>query len=339
LRKRVLCIPTSEHTEYVFTAETLGRMRTLFDVAFNDLGRDYTSEEVASRIKWFDALIAGWGSPPLTESVFENADRLRIIAHSAGSVKGLLPKNVVKRYIVPRGICVCNAPKAIAYNVAEATLGLLIMTSRRLLDHAMNVRERLIWHDSGIPREIRTINGSTIGIVGASTVGREVIRLLKPFDSKILVYDPYFSEEEADGLGVEKTSLEDLFKRSHFVSIHAPMTEETYHMINEHYLRLLRDGAVLVNTSRGKVIDQEALIEECKTGRILVALDVTDPEPLPKDSALRKLKNVIVTPHVAGHGLYGAKKIGEMILRALEDFFAGRKVKNRINFERYDILA
>ena len=70
-----------------------------------------------------------------------------------------------------------------------------------------------------------------------------------------------------------------------------------------------------------------------------MALDVTDPEPLPKDSALRRLKNVIVTPHVAGHGLYGAKKIGEMILRALEDFFAGRKVRNRINFERYDILA
>ena len=262
MRKRVLCIPTSEHAEYVFTAETLGRMRTLFDVAFNDLGRNYTSKEVASGIKGFDALITGWGSPPLTESVFENADRLKIIAHSAGSVKGLLSKNVVKRYIVPRGICVCNAPKAIAFNVAEATLGLLIMTSRRLLDHAMNVRGRLMWHDSGIPREIRTINGSTIGIVGASTVGREVIRLLKPFDSKILVYDPYFSEEEADGLGVEKTSLEDLFKRSHFVSIHAPMTEETYHMINEHYLRLLRDGAVLVNTSRGKVIDQEALIEE-----------------------------------------------------------------------------
>jgi len=325
--------------EYVFAVQTLERLRTLFEVAFNDLGRNYTSEEVASKIKGFDALITGWGSPPLTESVFENTDRLRIIAHSAGSVKGLLSKNVTQRYIVPKGICVCNAPKAIAYNVAEATLGLLIMASRRLLDHAMNVRERLMWHDSGIPREIRTINGSTIGIVGASTVGREVIHLLKPFDCRILVHDPYLSDEEADGLEVEKTGLEQLFKQSDFVSVHAPMTEETYHMINERHLRLLRDGAVLVNTSRGKVIDQDALIRECETGRILVALDVTDPEPLPRDSPLRKLKNVIITPHVAGHGLYGTRKIGEMTLQALEDFFAGRKVKNRINFERYDILA
>ena len=314
-------------------------MKALFDVAFNDLGRNYTSKEVASGIEGFDALITGWGSPPLTESVFENADRLRIIAHSAGSVKEVLSKNVVQRYIVPRGICVCNAPKAIAYNVAEATLGLLIMTSRRLLDHVMNARERLLWHDPCIPREVRTINGSTIGIIGASTVGREVIRLLKPFDCRILVYDPYVSEEEAERLNVEKASLEDLFERSDFASIHAPMTEETYHTVNERHLRLLRDGAVLVNTSRGKVIDQEALTKECETGRILVALDVTDPEPLPNDSPLRKLKNVIITPHVAGHGLYGAKKIGEMTLQGLEDFFAGREVKNSIDFGRYGILA
>lgn len=339
MRKRVLCLPASEHIEYVFTVETLEGLRTLFDVAFNDLGRNYTSAEVASKIKGFDALIAGWGSPPLTESVFENADRLKIIAHSAGSVKGLLSRNAVQRYIVPREICVCNAPGAIAFNVAEATLGLLIMTSRRLIDHAMNVRERLMWRDSSIPREVRTINGSTIGIVGASTVGREVIHLLKPFDCRILVYDPYFSDAEADGLEVEKTGLEELFTQSDSVSIHAPMTEETYHMVSERHLRLLRNGAVLVNTSRGKVIDQEALIRECETGRILVALDVTDPEPLPKDSPLRKLRNVTITPHVAGHGLYGAKKIGEMTLQALEDFFAGREVKNSINFGRYDILA
>jgi len=87
------------------------------------------------------------------------------------------------------------------------------------------------------------------------------------------------------------------------------------------------------------VLDQDALLEECKTGRILVALDVTDPEPLPRNSPLRKLKNVLLTPHIAGHGYYGAKKIGEMTLQALEDFFAGREVKNRVNFSQYDILA
>ena len=339
MRKKVLCIPTSEHIEYVFSDETLRRLKDTFKVTSNDLDRNYTSDELAARIKGFDALITGWGSPQLTEAVFENADRLRIIAHSAGSVKAILSKDVVQRHIVPREICVCNAPKAIAYNVAEATLGLLIMTGRRLLDHATNVRDKLIWSDPEIPRGVKTINGATIGIVGASTVGREVIRLLKPFDSRTLVYDPYLSEEEAENLGVEKASLEELFERSDFVSIHAPLTGETLHMIDRRLLRLLRDGAILVNTSRGGVIDPEALIEECATGRILAALDVTEPEPLPSDSPLRKFGNVIVTPHVAGHGLYGARKIGEMTLQALEDFFAGREVENRVVMRLYDISA
>jgi len=339
-KKKILCIPTEEHLSYVFSDETLERLKRLFDVTFNDLGRDYTSEELAARIKGFDGLITGWGSPTLTDEVFENADRLKIIVHSAGSVKAkLLPKSVVEKYIIPRGICVCNAPKAIAYNVAETTIGLMIMTSHRLYDHVFNVKERGMWRDPSLPREFKTINGSVIGIVGASTVGREVIRLLKPFDCKILVYDPYLADEEAEKMGVEKVSLEDLFRQSDFISVHAPLTEETIHMIGRKHFRLMRDGAVLINTSRGKVLDQDALLEECKTGRILVALDVTDPEPLPRNSPLRRLKNVLLTPHIAGHGYYGAKKIGEMTLQALEDFFAGREVKNRVDFSRYDILA
>jgi len=340
LKRRILCIPTAGHIKYVFSEETLERLKNLFDVTFNDLGRDYTSEELASKIPGFDGLITGWGSPTLTEEVFENADRLRIIVHSAGSVRaGLLPKKMVEKYIIPRGICVCNAPKAIAYNVAETTLGLMIMVSHRLFDHALNVRERLIWRDKSLPREFKTINGSIIGIVGASRVGREVIRLLKPFDCRVIVYDPYLSDKEAHQLGVEKTGLEDLFKKSDFVTVHAPLTEETVHMIGRKHFKLLRDGAVFINTSRGKIIDQDALIEECETGRILAALDVTDPEPLPEDSPLRRLKNVIITPHIAGLGYYGAKKIGEMTLQALEDFFAGREVKNRVDFSQYDILA
>jgi phosphoglycerate dehydrogenase-like enzyme len=339
MKHRVLCIPTSRHIEYVFSVECLDRLKSKFDVAFNELGRDYTSDEVAERIEGFDALITGWGSPPLKMIVFENADRLKIIAHSAGSIKHMLSKDVVQNYIIPSGICVCNAPKAIAYNVAETTLGLLITTSHRLVDHIISVRERSTWRDPKIPREVKSVNGSTIGIVGVSTVGREVIRLLEPFDVKILLYDPYLSEAEAEQLHAKKVSLEELFVRSDFVSLHAPMTEETYHMINERHLSLLHDGAVLVNTSRGKVMDQEALTRQCETGTILVALDVTDPEPLPKDSLLRRLRNVIITPHVAGEGSYGTRKIGEVTLQALEDFFAGRKVENAVDFEKYDILA
>jgi phosphoglycerate dehydrogenase-like enzyme len=338
-RKKVLCIPTKDHLDYVFSETTFDLLKHDFDVEFNVLSRDYTSDEVAARIKGFDGLITGWDSPFLTANVFDNADLLRIIVHSAGSVKYILTSDVVRRYVIPRKICVCNAPKPIAYNVAETTLGLLIMTSHRLFDYAVNIKEKALWRDPSIPREVKTINGSTIGIVGASTVGREVIRLLQPFDAKILVYDPYLSDSDSKKLRVKKTSLEDLFSQSDFVTIHAPLTDETYHMINEHHLKLLRDGAVLVNTSRGNVIDQEALIKEARTKRILVALDVTDPEPLPAESPLRELKNVVITPHVAGTGVYGIKKIGDVTLQALVNFFAGRKVENKVDLEKYDLLG
>lgn len=323
----------------VFSTRTLETLKRRFYLTFNLKDVNYTSEEVSNIIAGYDGLITGWGAPQLTASFFEEADRLAIIAHSAGSVKFMLSKQVVERYVLPRKICVCNANKAIAYNVAEATLGLLIMASHRFLDHISSVRDRLIWRDPALPLNVPTINGSTIGIVSASAVGRELVRLLSPFDVRILVYDPYLKEKEARRLNVAKSDLPSLFSRSDFVTIHAPLTNDTRHMVNRKYLRLLKDGAILLNTSRGGLVDHDALLEECRTGRIMVVLDVTDPEPLPFDSPLRGLRNVIITPHIAGLGLYGYRKIGEVTLKGLEDFFASRNVENAIDFSKYEIIA
>jgi len=339
MNRRVLCVPTAGHIRRVFSRRTLERLKRKFSVTFNERGGDYTSDELAAVIKGHDGLITGWGSPRLTAAVFRNADCLRIIAHSAGSVKFMLSREVVKRYVLPKRICVCNAAQAIAYNVAEATIGLLIMASRRFLDHVESTRRKAMWRDPSIPLDVQTLNGSTLGIVSASTVGREVIRLLKPFDAKVLLYDPYVSRKEAERLGATKTGLEELFRRSDFVTVHAPLTRETVHMIRRRHLKALRDGAILVNTSRGKVIDQGALLEECATGRITAVLDVTDPEPLPADSPLRKLRNVLITPHVTGAGIYGYHMIGDLTLKALEDFFSGRSVANAVNLRDYEILA
>jgi len=192
VREKVLCVAVESHVKLVFSDDVLEKLKSRFEVTFNKLRRNYTSSEIAKEIAGYDALITGWGTPPLTEKVFVNADKLKIIVHSAGSVKYMLSKDVVKKYIIPRRICVCNAPQAIAYNVAETTIGLLIMASHRFVDHIMNVKGGG-WKNPKIPRHVKTLNGSIIGIVGASRVGREVIRLLKPYDAKILVYDPYLT--------------------------------------------------------------------------------------------------------------------------------------------------
>lgn len=339
-KQKILYVPTKAHTERVFMKGDFERLLKTFDVTVNVRNRELTSSEVADLIRGMDCVITGWGSPELTEEFFENADRLRIIAHSAGSVKPILPKGVVERYVIPRGICVVSCRRAIAYNVAESTIGMMIMASRRLIDHVNAYREKGVWRDEGIPLNGQFLSGAVVGIVGASMVGREVIRLLKRFRGvKILVYDPYLPDDEAKRLKVEKASLNEIFERSDIVSVHAPLTDETYHMIGSDQLKRMKDGAVLVNTARGGIIDHEALLKECVKGRILAVLDVAEPEPLPSDSPFRFLKNVYVTPHVSGAGRYGYYMIGKIIVKSLIDFFAGKPVRDALNMRLYDVIA
>lgn len=336
-RPRILYVPNEKHTELVFRKDLFERFLRLFDVVYEERGLSLdTILEEASKA---EGIVTGWGCPPLEKEFFEKAWKLRIIAHSAGSIKPILSKEVVQRYILPRSVCVFTARHAIALNVAEATIGYMIMASRRLLDHILAFRERGLWRDASIPSNGQYLRGSIVGIVGASAVGRELIRLLKPFDVTILVSDPYLTDWEAGSLGVCKVSLEELFSRSDIVSIHAPLTPETRRMIGKELLRRMKDGAILINTARGGLLDEEALIQECSSGRIFAFLDVTDPEPPSKDSPLRKVRNIIVTPHIAGAGYYGYFKIGESTLKALEDFFCERPVEGKIDLSQYDTMA
>ena len=336
-KPRILYLPTSGHTEKVFKPEVFARFQDRFDVTLNETDSNYTSNQVSERIAGFDGVVTGWGSPPITEKVMQHANALRIIAHSAGSVKRLVGE-VVDTYVAPRQICVFSANEAIAYNVAEYTLGALIMTSRRWVDFILHTRSGK-WSRGEVDSDGQSLRGSVVGIISASKVGREVIKLLKPFSVTTLIHDPYLSDWEAGNLGVEKVSLNDLFGRSNIVTVHAPSIRETDKMIGREQLKLLRDGATLINTSRGSVIDHEALLAEACTGRILVTLDVTTPEPLPADSPFRQLPNVFVTPHISGTGAYGYAKIGEMTLAALEAFFADEPVVGTVDFDRFSLLA
>ena len=348
-KPRLLFAPAREHTVKVFAPEVLQQLEAHFDVDRNDRDEDLDEVEVSARIGGCDGLVTGWRTTdpgtlrprramPLTPAIMEAADRLKVIAHAAGSVRHMLAE-VWHDYIAARGICVFTATVEIGYNVAETAVGLMVMSSKRLLEHALHVRQSAGWRAADIPVDEQHLFGATVGIVGASDVGREVRRLLRPFDVRALLYDPYLDAAEARSLGVEQVELDELFARADIVTLHAPSIPETRHLVGAAQLRLLRDGALLVNTARGSLIDHEALIRETAGGRIRVALDVTTPEPLPGDSPLRRMPNVIVTPHLAGQGRYGHLRIGAATLRALQDFFAGRPVQGAIDHARWERLA
>jgi len=336
--EHVLYAPTVSHTEKVFEPRVYERMKDLFDVTENGTNENWTAEQLAEKVLGMEALVTGWGTPKITKEVMANAGELKIIAHSAGSVRGMLA-DVFHEYIVPRQIVVFSANGAIAYNVAESTIGLMLMLTHRWMDQALAIRSKGVWRDPSITSNAQFLSGATVGIVSASKIGREVMRLLAPWDVRLLIYDPFLTEWEAGRMGVERADLDTLFEQADIVTLHAPKIPETDRMITAAHLAKLRDGAALINTSRGSVIDHDALLEECKSGRILAALDVTDPEPLSPDSEFRKLENVIITPHASGSGFYGYHKIGGQTLAALEDFFGKRPVEGAIAYDHWPRLA
>jgi phosphoglycerate dehydrogenase-like enzyme len=337
-KPKVLYAPTPSHTERVFARPTWEQFNDEFDLTDPRGEKALTAVEIAAQIAGHDALVTGWGVPALTEEVFANADKLKVVAHSAGSIKYLVTDEFFDRYLLPKGITLFSAYQMIALNVAECTIGMLIMAARHFVPHALRYWEHGT-RSADIPKNGQYLRGGTIGIVSASAVGREVIRLLEPFGCHVLVYDPYLSAEGAAELGVETVELNALFERSDHVTLHAPSTPETEKMIGAEQLKRLRDGAAFVNTSRGSAVDHDALLQEAGTGRIQVVLDVTTPEPLPADSAFRELRNVMITPHLAGAGYYGYHKIGEATAQAVRDALAGRPVAGAISRERYAVMA
>lgn len=333
---RLLYVCTPGHTRDVFPPPAYERLKASFDLDANP-GERYTTEQVAGLIGGADALITGWGAPKVTSEVMDNADSLKLIAHSAGSVLGLLDD--VVDTLRERDIRVFSARRCIAYNVAEATIGTMIMLSRRWIDHVAHTRQGG-WRNPEFTGGRQGLLGATVGLVSASAVGREVIALLAAFGTRVLVYDPYLTDYEAGSLGVERVDdIDDVFRGSDFVSLHAPSIPATRHIVGRRQLELLRDGAVFINNSRGSVLDHDALTEAARAGRFQVALDVSTPEPLPEDHPLRALPNVHITPHTAGTGAYGYARIGETTVDAVEAFFAGRPFEGEVDLSRWELYG
>jgi len=338
-RKQVLYVCTAGHTQRVFRPGKYEEMCALFDVTANNGLGNWSSEEVAGRAGGMDAIVTGWGAPPMIAQVFEAAPDLQIIAHSAGSVHALIPDAIAEQFILPRGITVFSANGAIAANVAESAVGMLLMAMRHWVHFSNYIHDTPHWRSSFYDFNGSFLLGSTVGVVSASKVGRWVIRLLQPWECEILVYDPYLSDEDAAEMGVDKVELNELFARSDHVTVHAPSLPATEKMIGEEQLALLRDGATLVNTSRGSVIDHDVLFRHAQARRIHVCLDVTTPEPLEPTSRFRQLDNVIITPHVSGSGYYGYHLIGDMTVQALVDCFAGNPVDGAVPMDRFETIA
>jgi phosphoglycerate dehydrogenase-like enzyme len=278
-------------------------------------------------------LITGWGTPSLPLADWSpEASPLRLVAHTAGTVKQLVPVVAIER-----GLLVTHANDSLADAVAEFTIGAMIMAYRGVFAASDRLRAGIAQFDANRSRELR---GSTVGIIGASAIGRRVLALLAGFGTRCLLYDPYCSQEVAHSLGAELVDLDGLLRTSQIVSFHAPITPETIGMLGAREFALMQDHALFINTARGVLIDPAALLAELQTGRISALLDVTDPtEPLPRDSLFLALPNCTVLPHIAAATYEARQRQSQITIDEVLRFLDNQALQHRVAPERWATMA
>ncbi|MEH0547779.1 hydroxyacid dehydrogenase [Streptomyces sp. B21-105] len=312
------------HLPLLFPAPLLARLQRTAAIEPSLVVRDFTDPAAATVLAEAEVLITGWGCPRLDAGVLAAAPRLRSVLHAAGSVRSL-----VGEVLWDRRVTVSSAVTANALPVAEYTLAMILLAGKDAFAHRERFR-RTHAHPTHAQTAATGNLGRRIGIIGASRVGRRLLELLHPYDFEVLLHDPYLDAAEAAELGAQLLSLQDLLRHSDIVSLHAPDIPETRHLLDRDRLALIRDGAVLINTSRGALIDHAALTDELVAGRLDAVLDVTDPEPLPADSPLYRLPNVFLTPHIAGSLGNELERLGRIVVEELERLAEGLPLAHEV---------
>ena len=283
----------------------------------------------------FDALVTSWSTAPFQPEQVRGG-RLRLAAYAAGSIRRLFPREVLDR-----GLRVCQAgAAAMAPAVAELALTLTLALLRNVHRHDRVLASGGDWATARQPVLGRSLAAREVGLVGLGRAGRQYARMVSALGvSALRAYDPYADPDAAAAAGVTLVGLTELFERSDVISVHAPSTPETHHLVGRRELAALPDGAIVINTARSWAVDQEALRHELAAGRLLAGLDVFDEEPLAADSPFLRLPNVIVTPHVAGATVEARLMQGQIVVDELSRFVAGEPLQHEVTPGSYDLLA
>jgi glyoxylate reductase len=236
-----------------------------------------------------------------------------------------------------RGVAVCNTPGVLTATTAEFAFALLLATARRIVEAADYVRSGK-WHTWG-PQVLlgRNVVGATLGIVGFGRIGKELARMARGFDMRILVPDTTSHEEGAEEVGAELVPYEQLLRESDFISLHVALNDDTLRMFGAAEFEAMKSTAILINAARGRVVDTNALVHALTSGQILAAgLDVSDPEPLPVDHPLISLPNCTIAPHIASATVQTRTAMAEMAARNLIAAIRGERPEFIVNPEVFD---
>ncbi len=288
-----------------------------------------SKEVMMKKIRDVDAL-ASLLSDEIDAEVFDAASKLKIVAQLAVGFDNIDVKEATRR-----GIYVTNTPEVLTETTADFAWALLLSVARRVVEADKYVRTgrwRVGWHPGMLTG--RDVYCATIGIVGAGRIGSAVARRARGFNMEILYCDIVPRVELEQELGAKRVDLDVLLRKSDFVTLHVPLINQTYHMMNEEKLRLMKKTAYLINNSRGAVIDEKALYCALKEGWIAGAgLDVFELEPTVTDNPLLKLDNIVVAPHISSSSYETRSRMAKIVADNLVAFFEKRVPPNLVNLE------
>jgi phosphoglycerate dehydrogenase-like enzyme len=329
---QVVMAATPSFRAMVFSPDCVERLGRVAEVRILDDPGDAAA--LVEALPEADVLITSWGAVPMTAQILAHAPRLRLIAHSASSVKHFVTDEVFRR-----GVRITQAGQPMARPVAEVSLAFTLTMLHRIHRYDHGLRAGSAWVEEIAAPPQHGLFGSRIGVVGASRTGLEFIPMVVALGADVVVYDPYLTDERARKLEVRRVELDELLRTSRVVALHAPTLPETREMIGARELALMPDGSALVNTARSWLVDSDALLAELRSGRIDAALDVFDEEPLPVDSPLRDLPNVLLTPHRAAGTVECYFAMGDIVADEIERYAAGTPLQYELTQEALNRMA
>lgn len=328
--KALLTVPSGlQHR--LFDVDQLARMRALVDVDTEEPVADLAAAP-DDLLRDVEVLITGWGSPQVEADALARMPRLRAILHTAGTVRHLVTDAVWER----EELIVTTAAGANAVPVAEFTLAHILLGGKQSLRREADHRRH-----RGLDQTFSTgpggNYGAVVGLIGASRIGALVAQLLRPFDLHVLISDPFASAQRIAELGATKVELDELFARSHVVSLHAPDVPSTRGMVTAELLATMPDGATFLNTARPALVDLDALRADLVSGRLSAVLDVHDD--LDPGDPLWDVPTVSITPHIAGSQGNELHRMGEAALEELRRLCTGEPPLSPVDRTRLSITA
>ena len=320
--KIAVLMPENDTKSIFITPKVKDKLAELGDVSYNETL--YKPEVMREMLADADVCVTGWGCPSLNEEILSKTSKLRLVMHTGGSVAP-----IVSPELFARNIKVISGNELYAESVAEGTLAYILAGLRRLTYFNSTVHAGG-WRDGKFSN--KGLLDRKVGLVGYGAITRYLIPMLKVFRTDIILFSRHMSEEDCKKIGVTRAeSLEQLCSGCDVISLHQAKTKATYHMITKELIKMMPDDTVLVNTARGSVIDEEALTEELMTGRINAVLDVFNEEPLPADSRLKGLENVILIPHMAGPTGDRYENVSLALIEDVKRMFAGEPLTLEID--------